>query len=537
MNERRINRWVAVLTVLFVLSGSVVADSLITRDDFICYDTTHPLYYKSLYPSVGIDSAGNLNQINYVFVSPHDFSLNLHQYTRFDRNGVQTQPVLNFLPDTISDSIWETTGWYWMSTAEGGRSVIPYFTLFRDSPPLDRVYALVIDTNGQPMGEPVCLSCEPGYSDILTLSPHAGINNDGVVAIVWEVEREWQSYDSVFVRLYYSDLDSLSPFIEPLTLPQPEIRPGVYGYWIPDEPAIAIAGDGSFVVTWVAADGATMMQQVYYVAYNSDGTPKCDVQLANCLGAFMDTAQCSCFLVNTVDVTMETDGDFYIVWSGNKIAPNDNTRKHVWMRGFNADGMAKYDPIRVNDADSLYLLVMTFPQIACDDSGNVLVNWSDSRLHPDTYWDSLIYDVYAQKVDRNGNLIGPNMRVNDIPGAAGLAGVNADCDMNNSGQVVFIWTYAYTNYRIQAQLMPYDMVGTFVPGDINYDLSGNVADVTTLVNYLFRDAKNTFWPRDLVDFNGDGRKGNVADLTYLVDYLFRSGPVPHTPDPGIRPPP
>jgi hypothetical protein len=85
--------------------------------------------------------------------------------------------------------------------------------------------------------------------------------------------------------------------------------------------------------------------------------------------------------------------------------------------------------------------------------------------------------------------------------------------------------------------MPYDDIGTFVPGDINYDLSGNVADVTTLVNYLFRDAKNTFWPRNLIDFNGDGRKGNVADLTYLVDYLFRSGPLPCTPDPGIRPPP
>ncbi len=52
----------------------------------------------------------------------------------------------------------------------------------------------------------------------------------------------------------------------------------------------------------------------------------------------------------------------------------------------------------------------------------------------------------------------------------------------------------------------------------------NVADVTYLVDYLFRGGPPPPCPEE-GDVNGDGNT-NVADLTYLVDYLFRGGPQP-----------
>jgi len=63
-----------------------------------------------------------------------------------------------------------------------------------------------------------------------------------------------------------------------------------------------------------------------------------------------------------------------------------------------------------------------------------------------------------------------------------------------------------------------------IRGDVNYDMSFNVADLTYLVDYLFRSGPPPPCPEE-GDVNGDNYT-NVADLTYLVDCLLRSGPPP-----------
>ena len=63
-----------------------------------------------------------------------------------------------------------------------------------------------------------------------------------------------------------------------------------------------------------------------------------------------------------------------------------------------------------------------------------------------------------------------------------------------------------------------------VDGDLNDQV--NVADLTYLVDYLFRGG---LAPPCAEEGNVDGNPAeqvNVADLTYLVDYLFRGGTPP-----------
>ncbi len=63
-----------------------------------------------------------------------------------------------------------------------------------------------------------------------------------------------------------------------------------------------------------------------------------------------------------------------------------------------------------------------------------------------------------------------------------------------------------------------------IRGDANYDLALNVADLTYLVNYLFKGGAAPPCPEE-GDVDGGGSI-NVADLTYLVNYLFKGGPSP-----------
>ena len=70
-------------------------------------------------------------------------------------------------------------------------------------------------------------------------------------------------------------------------------------------------------------------------------------------------------------------------------------------------------------------------------------------------------------------------------------------------------------------------VSSWICGDVNGNGNvANVADLTYLVNFLFKAGPQ---PPILAaaDCNGQGGNTiNVSDLTYLVSYLFKSGPAP-----------
>jgi hypothetical protein len=244
-------------------------------------------------------------------------------------------------------------------------------------------------------------------------------------------------------------------------------------------------------------------------------------------------------------MAMEADGDFYIIWNEAKLNnPGYYTRKQIWMRGFDADGAPKYDGVHLNDADSLNMELgqIIFPAIACDDSGNVLVLWSDARnFVEENGWGSEKLDLFAQKIDPEGNLVGPNYLINDSRGTADIYSASSNCDMNNAGQAVmvwidWVWRPGAVPTDVLCQLMPYHDIGTFVPGDVNLDLVGNITDAVYLVQYIFGGSNVRFWPRDLPNLNGDAVAGNITDVVYLIAYIFAEGPVPFTPYDGIRPP-
>ena len=177
------------------------------------------------------------------------------------------------------------------------------------------------------------------------------------------MERRYQpAADSVFVWRYDFAADSLLPLIHPMTLPNPMISIPDYSgdYRVFNQPAIGIADDGAMAVAWIARCSETHFAHVFYALYNHDGTPRTSALMADCDAGYLDTAACATANVHTLDLAMESDGDFYIVWYDLLLgAPLPAVEKHLWLRGFNADGTPKYDAVRINAVSYTHLTLPT----------------------------------------------------------------------------------------------------------------------------------------------------------------------------------
>ena len=541
-NKRRIMIQLAVAAVLcLVLAISASADNLIFRDDFVCYDTLNTPYPdRNAWNDVSIDSAGRITETNITGVPTGPWSEDLfYQFNRFDKFGDQSQPVTYFLPDTISaDSIWGALSMVWSHSNNSGSTFMAGHIHF--TPDL-KTAGFLFGPDGQQVGDPICFDCDIPYPYYVSnLNGDGAINNHGLLAVVWKTQDHISYDDSLYVRLYDPETETFSDLVSPMTLPKLIPTHNVEKY-----PRVGLTDDGSFAVAWICRDQILQGNRPYYAVYNADLTPRTDMLLAN-WGT--DTTGYGRMKVNSIDLAMGSDGDFYITWGLiYRYIPSCHNGSAAFMRGFNADGTPKYDPVQLNDTDSLNLCdgFYTAPSIACNDSGYVLVVWSDNRHIPGfTPYHSTERNAFAQKVNPDGNLVGPNYQVNDTHGELHTWGEFVGCDLNNAGQTVISWRNDYyegTTHRVEAQLTPYHDIGTYVQGDVNQDRECNILDMVTLLEWMFRggDTLYYFWPKDIIDINGDGHMANISDVTYLVNYMFGVpvGPAPHTPYEGIRQPP
>jgi hypothetical protein len=113
------------------------------------------------------------------------------------------------------------------------------------------------------------------------------------------------------------------------------------------------------------------------------------------------------FLVNTtitadlqseVAVAADAEGDFVIAWQSGPPGGFD-----IYARRYNAAGLARGDPFRVNTFSANSQIR---PAVAMDADGDFVVAW-DSNLQ-----DGSSYGVYAQRYDAAGQAQGAEFRVN-----------------------------------------------------------------------------------------------------------------------------
>jgi len=130
-------------------------------------------------------------------------------------------------------------------------------------------------------------------------------------------------------------------------------------------------------------------------------------------------------------------------------------------------------------------------------------------------------EVFRARLDLSGHGEGELYLGSTTPGAAGNWSFTTAILV--PGDDITATTTDPSNNTSEFCLSVPVLGGSVLCGDVNNDGSVDVADLTYLVDYLFRGGPAPIPWKCVGDFNGDGSV-DVSDLSYLVDYLFRGGP-------------
>jgi len=184
-------------------------------------------------------------------------------------------------------------------------------------------------------------------------------------------------------------------------------------------------------------------------------------------------------------LAVDDSGNFVIAWVDMR-----GWDFKVYAKQFKNDGTAIDSSFLVSEEDSINFF-FTRSAIAVDGEGNFIILWHAFREN--------IYNMYAQRYQKNGEKIGENIVINDSPEAEAEI---ASIAMNSSGNFIVVWEdRRIENNDIFAQRFLFD--GT--PLDSNFQIN---------------DDENVWHSSPCVSINEDGDfvisweelKGNIYGI-------------------------
>ncbi|MEO0091678.1 MAG: T9SS type A sorting domain-containing protein [candidate division WOR-3 bacterium] len=178
-------------------------------------------------------------------------------------------------------------------------------------------------------------------------------------------------------------------------------------------PSIAQDSLGNFIVTWM--DSRNGHWDIYAQRFNSQGIPIGNNFRVNDDLTTTDqySPQLACF----------SNGQFALVWEDSRTGNND-----IYLQRFDAFGNRIGSNMRVND--DLGNAVQMLPDIAFDRFGNFIITWTDNRNGN--------FDIFAQRYDSLGLTIGQNFQVNDDSSNQDQAG--SCIAINSQNEFIIVWS-------------------------------------------------------------------------------------------------
>ncbi|MCB0688870.1 MAG: hypothetical protein KDC53_20170 [Saprospiraceae bacterium] len=238
------------------------------------------------------------------------------------------------------------------------------------------------------------------------------------------------------------------------------------------KPAVAMDQHGNFVVTWtgIAYQDDTLVSttDIYARRFQANGTP---------LSSTVKVNTYNIEIQQYPRISMDTLGDFVIVWESNTTSANE-----IYGQRFSASGVKAGSEFKILNSN-VFIESQKRPVVSLDFDGDFVVAWQADYIgHPDSI------DIYAQRYQANGVAIGSDFIVNTFkPGVQEFASIASDSD----GDFVVAWQstgqdgtgYSIFGQRFQPNGAPVGVefrINTFVSSshysigpDLVLDKSGN----------------------------------------------------------------
>lgn len=218
----------------------------------------------------------------------------------------------------------------------------------------------------------------------------------------------------------------------------PEFRVNTHTTERQHGPAAALAANGQFVIVWSSTLQDGSQDGIYAQRYGSDGNP---------LGLeFRVNSTTTSSQVNPT-VALAADGDFVVAWQS---FGQDGWDYGIFAQRYDANGSAQGSDFKVNTFTSF---PQVNPAIAMDATGNFVIAWqgflgavAESN-----------YGIFAQRYDSSGNAIGSELQINTFTTARQSQPAVA---MNADGDFVVTWeSYGQDGSHVGVYAQRYDRTG------------------------------------------------------------------------------
>ena len=236
-------------------------------------------------------------------------------------------------------------------------------------------------------------------------APASASDDDGNTIVVWQSLNQDGSSYGVYAQRYDADGNAVGP----------EFLVNSTTVDVQDQPSVAMAGDGRFVIVWTSENQDGSGSGVYGQLYDASGAA---------VGGEFQVHETTAGAQEAPAVAMAADGSFTVVWQSEGI---DDDGLAVVGRQFGADGVALGGEFDVNDYE---IGAQAEARIAMNRAGEFVVTWTSMGQ------DGNGAGVYAQRFDRVANGVGSEIQVNTTT-------ANSQSDskiaMAADGNFVIVW--------------------------------------------------------------------------------------------------
>ncbi|MEM8556795.1 MAG: T9SS type A sorting domain-containing protein [Bacteroidota bacterium] len=290
-----------------------------------------------------------------------------------------------------------------------GDFVISWSSLYQDGHDYG-IYAQRYASDGVPQGpEFLVNTVTPGRQRFSSV----GVDADGDFVIAWQsLRRDGSSFGVAAQRYTVPVVSSLSEIAAGC-----EFQVNTFTSRRQEHPAVAIDGDGDFIITWQSErqDNPDASGSVHAQRYASDGKPVGPEFLVNTetLRDQQDPA-----------VAMDADGDFVIAWRSSN---QDGSSEGIYAQRYTSDGIPAGTEFRVNTETSE---AQFDPSVAMDADGDFIVAWTS------LYQDGDGYGIFAQRFNASGVAQGTEFQVNTYTTDRQF---RSSVGMDADGNFVIVW--------------------------------------------------------------------------------------------------